>query len=671
VPPAASLYNYALVVLRVTSISLGIPEFLFASKESDDIGIPGDYIHIDLHNMCRSMMFALLFLAVVSLVVTDVAGSSSEGTSRRQRSRRWKRLTGIGRPGTGKEHHDNLDPFRLPLAVEADPFRFTAQPSAAPSHLPSAMPSTRPSHSPTFAPSMPPSPNPTFAPTVDPTSSSPTTSPTTYRWIPDAWRERETNRIPDFSYSGYQLGDREPPSIGTKGDLQWERNVRDYGAVPDDDGDDTEAFRAALADGGRIFVPRGRYIIRHQLVINKSGTVLGGPRGADPPVLYFPQPLAETNPVEITKTAGGNPTSPYSWGGGFIEFKGGSRTVQSARVVVGGQTQPAGRSDILRLEAIPSRLQVGSTVSITLRGDERFVSAAYAGDTGDISNVKIPVWGSFVRRILAVDHERSTVTLGGALPIELSSNWGPYLNILEPTLQEAGLQNLQITFPRTNYRGHHTEVGYNGIVVSGANNWVRDVAIHNADSGIFCYGHANTLQNILLTSSRQSSSYNGVVGHHGITLGGRNNVVNGFDFKATFFHDLTVSNFVNGNVFANGRGVDLAIDHHKRGPFNNLFTSIDAGRGSRLFYSGGGQRLGKYAGTANVYWSIWAKNQLFPPSVDTFGAKGSWFVGIKSEVRSRSNSGWQAWERTDFADPMYPADLYKAQRKERGVTSQM
>ena len=273
-----------------------------------------------------------------------------------------------------------------------------------------------------------------------------------------------------------------------------------------------------------------------------------------------------------------------------------------------------------------------------------------------------------VRRILDVDHKRNVVVIsGGALPIELESEWKPTLQVTEPKFQEAGLQNLQIIFPKTNYRGHHTEVGFNAIVVRGTNNWVRNVAIHNADSGIFCYGYANTLLNITLTSSRRSESSNGAVGHHGITLGGRNNVLSGFNVDATFFHDITVSNFVNGNVASNGRALDLAIDHHKRGPFNNLFTNIDAGRGSRLFYSGGGQRLGKYAGTANAYWSIRASRQLFPPSTQTFGAKGSWFVGIKSEVRSPSYNIYRSWSRSDFSDPMYPADLYKAQRVERGI----
>ena len=30
-----------------------------------------------------------------------------------------------------------------------------------------------------------------------------------------------------------------------------------------------------------------------------------------------------------------------------------------------------------------------------------------------------------------------------------------------------------------------------------------------------------------------------------------------------------------GNVFSNGRGVDLSLDHHKKGPYKNLFNCID------------------------------------------------------------------------------------------------
>lgn len=594
----------------------------------------------------RLASFPALSAAEGSVGIVQLRALAVDG--QRKRPKRWKQILGIKRPGSGHEHPANYDPFRWPLALETDPFRFTSQPSGAPSANPTASPTKRPT------------PEPTSAPT------SSTSSPTTYRWIPDEWQGRETNGLPDFSYSGYQFGDREPPSVGRKdSELRWERSVvRDYGATPDDEKDDTNAFRAALADGGRIFVPRGRYIISDQLIINKSGTVLGGPDGENPPELYFPRSLSLTNPVKMSSTAGGKATSPYSWGGGLIEFQGGSKTVGSARIIV----QDANPLGTLGLESVPSELEVGSTVIIILRGDGSLVKAAYGGDPGDFSRLELPVRITMVRRILSVDHTKKTVVMsGGALPIGLRQEWLPTLQVMENKFQEAGLQNLQITFPRTNYRGHHTEVGFNAIVVSGTNNWVRNVAIHNADSGIFCYGYGNTMLNITLTSSRRSEAYNGAVGHHGITLGGRNNVLNGFNIDARFFHDITVSNFVNGNVASNGRATDLAIDHHKRGPFNNLFTNIDAGRGSRLFYSGGGRGWGKYAGTANVYWSIQADRYLFPPSTEEFGATGSWFVAIESEVR-RTPNNMRSWSsRSDFSDPMHPANLYKAQRMERGI----
>ena len=342
--------------------------------------------------MCHLIMIAMM--ALLSLAASLPLGPLGPrqlralSNNRRGRPRRWKKIMGIKRPGSNQEHRDNYDPFRLPLALETDPFRFTAHPSAAPSHSPSKPPTRQPTHEPTSEPTTSaPTPDPTRAPTLEPTpypttsaptpdptlapTSAPTSSPTTYRWIPKAWRERDTNGLPNFSYAGYHLGDRDPPTIGRRNaKLEWERNVVwDYGATPDDNRNDTDAFLSALADGGRIFVPRGRYIINQQLIIDKSGTVLGGPDGGNPPELYFPRPLSKTNPVQATKTAGGKATSPYSWGGGLIEFQGGSKTVAVARIIVQNEDPPG----ILTLETIPSELEVGSTVSISLRGDESLV----------------------------------------------------------------------------------------------------------------------------------------------------------------------------------------------------------------------------------------------------------------------------------------------------------
>lgn len=113
----------------------------------------------------RLVSFPALSAAEGSVGIVQRRALAVDG--QRPRPKRWKQILGIKRPGSGHEHPANYDPFRWPLALETDPFRFTSQPSGAPSTNPTASPTKRP----------------TPGPTPAPTSS--TSSPTTYRWIPD------------------------------------------------------------------------------------------------------------------------------------------------------------------------------------------------------------------------------------------------------------------------------------------------------------------------------------------------------------------------------------------------------------------------------------------------------------------------------------------------------
>jgi hypothetical protein len=43
----------------------------------------------------------------------------------------------------------------------------------------------------------------------------------------------------------------------------------------------------------------------------------------------------------------------------------------------------------------------------------------------------------------------------------------------------------------------------------------------------------------------------------------------------TYHHDLLVAGYSSHNVFSNGSGTDLCLDHHGGAPHNNLWTDID------------------------------------------------------------------------------------------------
>ena len=120
------------------------------------------------------------------------------------------------------------------------------------------------------------------------------------------------SRLPDFSYAGYHRGDAPIP------DVEQTADITRFGARGDDDADDTAAFRQAIeaTPRGAIFIPAGRYIISDVLDIKKSNIVLRG-AGATQTILFCPKVLEDVRP-DMGATTTGDPTSNYSWSGGFI-----------------------------------------------------------------------------------------------------------------------------------------------------------------------------------------------------------------------------------------------------------------------------------------------------------------------------------------------------------------
>ena len=86
-------------------------------------------------------------------------------------------------------------------------------------------------------------------------------------WWPELLSEKGTVDVylPDFSYAGYYWGEKPLPEWSTT------LNVSEFGAIPDDNQDDTgalkKAFQAANKKDGPVVLKldRGRYILKEIL----------------------------------------------------------------------------------------------------------------------------------------------------------------------------------------------------------------------------------------------------------------------------------------------------------------------------------------------------------------------------------------------------------------------
>ena len=451
--------------------------------------------------------------------------------------------------------------------------------------------------------------------------------------------------LPDYSYAGYHCGEADLPAADATA------SVLDFGAVPDDDLDDTAAFAKALDDaaGQVILVPAGQYLLSGRLHIDSADTVL---RGEDGTVLHFTKSLTDLDP-KPTSNSGGTSTSSYSWSGGLITL-GGDSFVSGPKLSIADS--PKLGDSVITLDNAGS-LAIGDRLLLDARdgGKRSLADYVYRGELrkadNDINNIRL----SQVVGIMAVDGNR--VTLDRPLRFDLRPEWMT-VRKFTPAVTESGIEHLTIEFAATLYRGHFTEVGWNGIAIGNAADcWVRDVTIVNCDSGIFVRGHFNTLQNLTLRSDREPDRRNHT-GHHGITMGGSDNLLTGFRYDQRFIHDVTLTAGSVGNVIERGSAIDLSMDHHKWGPYMNLWTELDAGRGTRLFKSGGGAGRGRNVGWGGTYWNITGGQGGQTPG-NNFGPAGLWFVGVDGVSSEKARDGWTVLEGTPKVANLYRHQLEK------------
>jgi len=462
----------------------------------------------------------------------------------------------------------------------------------------------------------------------------------------------QQSRLPDFSFAGYRRGEKPLPNVPTG------LSVKQFGAKGDGETDDTAAFLKALAEvkSGAIEVPPGRYRITGLLEITRPNVVLRG-AGPDQTVLFFPTPLNDIKP-NWGATTTGQKTSNYSWSGGFITVRGSFQTKKLTDIA-----SPAKRGDQTVTVASAAGLRVGQEIEVYQSDtpDNTLAVHLYGGDAGPVENLKGRARASLVTRITAITGNR--VTLDRPLRCELRPEWKPQLRAFEPTVTESGVENLAFEFPLTPYEGHFTELGFNPVALNGvAHCWVRNVRVVNADSGPFISGVFNTADGVVLESARPVDNQK-CTGHHGVSLGGTDNLLTKFDLRVRFIHDITVSGFCSGNVISRGRGDDLSLDHHRYAPNENLFTELDAGAGTRLWKCGGGAALGKHCGARGTFWNIRSARPLsYPPAA--FGPPSMNLVGLETTQPSETSVDGKWFEAIAPAH-LQPPNLHAAQLERR------
>lgn len=463
---------------------------------------------------------------------------------------------------------------------------------------------------------------------------------TTNLWGSNGAEHDPSGVLSDWSYAGYHWGEEEPPVKSPTINV-----VTDHGATANDDSDDSAAFIAALAaanSGDVVYVPEGRFILTQVLSI-PNGVVLQG-AGSELTTLYIPTNLNEATGIDPSFT------------GGFIEMKGSSSDGSKLSTI----TAAAARgSNQITVESVAG-LTVGDWVQIqqTDVGGNFLLEALYAGYTAglsDYSNLVNDAELEFFSRITNISG--NTLTLERPLPITVSPNYMAELHSVSVAYGEVGFEGMTLEFPETTYPGHFNELGYNGIDMRAQHSWVRDVVVKNIDYGINLRGsHFVSILDFTVINTNDRS------GHHGISVGSSTDcLIRGFDIQAELVHDLTVEWYAYGNVFTQGRGKNITLDHHRAAAYANLFTQIDLGEATRAWKTGGRSDRGYKTAVYSTFWNMTAEQPIDWPAND-FGPRMV-FMGLTMDGSHSSVLDWVVEDIS--ADDIYPPNLWLSQREKR------
>ncbi|GGX61863.1 hypothetical protein GCM10011309_09760 [Litorimonas cladophorae] len=408
------------------------------------------------------------------------------------------------------------------------------------------------------------------------------------------------NYLPDFSFAGYNHGVGEIPVFDGQ-----VIDVTKFGVIADDVIDDSagllKALDAAHKVAGPVVVqlPKGRVILSEVLKIQRSNIVLrgsgAGPAGTN---LYIPRPLqmVETGDHfdEIRRYLKKYDKrqrekdknidvlfSEYSWTGGFIWVqKEGTRAASYLEsedpkiIVLANVTNGDVGTQIVSVDK-GSELSVGDVVELqwsNRRGEKGPLIREMYGDT----DVKIGSrhWTNkdrpLVRQkteILSVEGDQVVISdpLLHNISADLPAQFAKWDHITD-----VGIEDLHISFPDSPAFGHHMERGYNAIYLTSVfNGWVRDVSVHNGDTGILSYNSANvTISNIETTGKRRA--------HYSVHAGNVHNmVVKNLTVNNPSVHSLSLNTQSTKCVFQNAIVNETAVlDQHAGANHQNLFDNI-------------------------------------------------------------------------------------------------
>jgi hypothetical protein len=424
----------------------------------------------------------------------------------------------------------------------------------------------------------------------------------------DFLKNKNKSILPDFSYAGYQYGEKEIPSPATA------FSIADYGVVPDTEVDMTAAIQKAIDDvgskgGGVLLFPKGRYAINTDpenpdyLRVNYSNIVLRGEgSGNDGSVLCSYNRLLLDNKPWLSP--GIIHTGEHLWGNTAF-------MTPDDLTLVSRITLSASKGDKLISLQDTSKLKAGDVILLCMKNtddegtlihkllsphdiDESWENAYLAGRNRHAS------YQWLVEVDTVVNSEQ--ILLKQPLRIDIETKFDPFVCQLD-MLRNVGIENMRISSTwdgggYTHHKNKEVDYGWTGIVMHRVSHgWVKDVVIEHLTQGIQLRNSRNV--------TVKDCEIVGHPGHYGLKCYSMacDNLLEDIRIDNHRTHGLGLEGLTQGNVYRNivleGEGTD--IDFHGGGiPSYNLIENVtNVGK-----IQGGGSRYNfPQCAHYNTFWN--------------------------------------------------------------------
>lgn len=515
------------------------------------------------------------------------------------------------------------------------------------------------------------------------------------------------SRLPDFSYAGYQYGEKPIPSIHVVA------NITDFGADGSDEEDDTAAIKAAikhvsqlpLEERGAILLSAGRYIVSEKILVAASGIVIRG-AGPEKTEVFF------TDPPDIPEI----PVGEWSEEWRLQVDQGGEWRNTAAAQQRGfqiGDTELslnifrlAGPEQVLQFPILTKPGYPDRGSDFVLMASDHFAAFREAFEVGEavmlvshVFNREGPkqddrvggnplsleltggAWGSDAASFGVSHRQELRITAMADNRVHFDRTIRiPYgdatrevnLYKCDKEFTECGIEDITLSYSSRPYVSHFLTTGRSALrfMHTVRHAWARNIVVNNPDHGLRIEGRHITVSGITLNADRGTSRnphYAGTTGHAGLGMTGSYNLCERFRINSMFVHNLSISHSF-GCVFSEGSGIDINFDHHRQAPYENLFVDIDIGKGTQPFSSSGRNIEGPQIGAYNTYWNIRSDALVAFPDLNDWSQSpmGSGLinlVGINSDRPSLL--GPRRWMETMPPQSLQPQNIYQAQLAKR------